>query len=174
MYKIVNLIGQRSHSLTIIGKAEKDTRLNRIMWKAKCDCGKEIKVCTGDWNSGRAKSCGCYRLRSGSNHPNWRHGLTKTNDYQYRIRLKRRYGINGEEYDRMLISQNGGCAICGANKEQNRGQFLAVDHCHRTGNVRGLLCHLCNRAIGLLKDNPAVIERAAEYLKKGLQDVSSE
>jgi len=173
MYKIVNLIGQRSHSLTIISKAEKDTRLNRIMWQARCDCGKEIKVCTGDWNAGRAKSCGCYRLRKGSDHPNWRHGLTKTNDYQYRIRLKGRYGITSAEYDQMLKEQNGKCAICGSGKDENRGNFLSVDHCHKTGIVRGLLCNMCNRGIGMLQDDVSIVTKAAEYLKKGIKNVSS-
>jgi len=171
MYKIVDLIGQRNCSLTIIGKADKDTRLNRIMWTAQCDCGKQIKVCTGDWNAGRAKSCGCYRSRKGSEHPNFRHGLTKTNEYQYKIRLKRKYGINADAYMKMYEKQNGTCAICGTDRESKRGYMLAVDHCHKTGKVRGLLCHMCNTGIGLLQDNVGFLYKAADYLMDETTDV---
>lgn len=62
--------------------------------------------------------------------------------------LKRNYGITLEEYNGLLKKQNGGCAICGA-KPKTRS--LNVDHNHKTMWVRGLLCHLCNRALGQLK-----------------------
>jgi len=62
--------------------------------------------------------------------------------------LKRRYGITLEKYNELLKKQNGGCAICGA-KPKTRS--LNVDHNHITKQVRGLLCHLCNRALGQLK-----------------------
>lgn len=166
MYKIVNLIGQRSHSLTIIGKAEKDTRLNRIMWRAKCDCGKEIKVCTGDWNAGRAKSCGCYRKRTGADHPNFRHGLTQTADYQYNQSLKKRYGLTFEAYELLCEMQNHVCAICGNKQNDKRGTRLVVDHCHTTKRIRGLLCNKCNRAIGLLRENTNVMRQAINYIKR--------
>jgi hypothetical protein len=166
MGKSFDLIGQRNQSLTVVAKAEKDVRLNRIMWSCLCDCGNKIKVCTGDWNSGRAKSCGCYRRRKGANHPNFQHGLTKTSEYQYRIRLKRMYGITAEEYDKMLEEQLGKCAICQADQKENRGHTLAVDHCHKSGVVRGLLCHTCNRAIGMLGDSVLRISKALEYLSK--------
>lgn len=173
MGKFIDLIGHRKHSLTVVAKAEKDVRLNRIMWSCRCDCGNTIKVCTGDWNAGRAKSCGCYRNRKGSDHPNWRHGLTKTNEYQYRVRLKRRYGINADQYDKMLAKQSGRCAICGADQDANRGHTLAVDHCHESGLIRGLLCHTCNRAIGMFQDDPALLIKASKYLK-GASSVSTQ
>lgn len=172
MGKFVDLIGQKNQSLTVVAKAEKDARLNRIMWSCLCDCGNKINVCTGDWNAGRAKSCGCYRRRRGSSHPNFQHGLTRTAEYQYRKSLKRMYGISADEYDKMLDAQMGKCAICGADQKKNRGHTLAVDHCHKSGMVRGLLCHICNRGIGLLQDSPALLEKAAKYLK-GYLNVSA-
>lgn len=83
--------------------------------------------------------------------------------------LKRKYGITREQYDEMFARQGGLCAICGTdNGASAKGtKTLAVDHCHETGEVRGLLCNGCNRAIGLLKDNVAVLESAIRYLKKG-------
>lgn len=55
-----------------------------------------------------------------------------------------RTGITEAEYDERLAAQNGGCAICGATPKKRR---LHVDHDHKTGHVRGLLCHRCNRVL---------------------------
>lgn len=73
-----------------------------------------------------------------------------------------RYGITIAEYEGMLTSQNGGCAICG---QVDEWFSLAVDHCHGTNRVRGLLCSQCNRGIGLFRDKPELLEKAAEYLR---------
>jgi hypothetical protein len=76
--------------------------------------------------------------------------------------LRRRYGITIADYDALLATQDGVCAACGG-KDQN-GRRLAVDHCHETGRVRGLLCDFCNRAVGLLRNDPATAEGVARYL----------
>ncbi len=73
----------------------------------------------------------------------------------------RHYGINLAEYEALLAKQDGKCAICGGKDEWFS---LAVDHCHGTGRIRGLLCSQCNRGLGLFKDNPEHLKRAAEYL----------
>lgn len=78
--------------------------------------------------------------------------------------LGRRYGITPDDYDRMLAEQGGLCAICRQPERSNRNRSLAVDHNHRTGLVRGLLCSHCNRAIGLLADDPTRLIRALAYL----------
>jgi hypothetical protein len=166
MGKFTNLVGQQKNSLTVIAQAEKDTRLNRIMWSCQCECGKTIKVCTGDWNAGRAKSCGCYRSRKGVDHPNFRHGLTKTTEYQYKQSIKKRYGLTFEEYELLHDLQGGVCAICGEKQKDKRGTRLVVDHCHKTKRIRGLLCNKCNRAIGLLRDNSQIISQAHNYVKR--------
>lgn len=77
-----------------------------------------------------------------------------------------RYGLSLEQYDEMLQAQGAHCALCGCADQ--RGLKLAVDHCHTTGVVRGLLCTHCNTAIGLLKDDPDLIEKAAEYVRAHL------
>jgi nitrate/TMAO reductase-like tetraheme cytochrome c subunit len=81
--------------------------------------------------------------------------------------LRREYGISLEEKRRMLEIQGGVCAICGSNKP---GQCMgkrewAVDHDHRTKINRGILCHDCNLALGLIRDNPAIAELMAAYLR---------
>jgi hypothetical protein len=78
------------------------------------------------------------------------------------INLKLRYGITPEEYDELLVSQNGVCAICG--EECSTGRRLSVDHDHETGRVRGLLCSKCNYGIGHLK-TVENLERAIDYLE---------
>lgn len=82
--------------------------------------------------------------------------------------LKRCYGINLRDYESMLSNQNSLCAICkeaGFLMKDCHQLRLVVDHCHATGVVRGLLCHNCNRALGLLKDSQKSIEAALNYLK---------
>lgn len=76
--------------------------------------------------------------------------------------LKRSFGITLDTYNTMLENQNGVCAIC--KRKDTSFDSLAVDHDHDTGQVRGLLCHLCNRALGLFKDNKANLEQAVRYL----------
>ena len=78
--------------------------------------------------------------------------------------LKRWYGITLEEYNALLDSQNGKCAICGIDKPMGVGCFH-VDHDHITNKVRGLLCQKCNMGIGALQDNPIILRKAAEYLE---------
>lgn len=86
--------------------------------------------------------------------------------------LKRRYGITSEQYDQMLKKQKGLCAICknkenakSYNKQSSAPQRLAIDHCHKTGLVRGLLCFSCNRGIGYLKDDIKLLSNAIKYLQ---------
>jgi hypothetical protein len=63
----------------------------------------------------------------------------------------------------MLQQQNGLCAIC-KKTETGKTSNLCVDHCHKTGKVRGLLCNNCNKGLGLFKDNPEVLLNASAYL----------
>lgn len=77
--------------------------------------------------------------------------------------LKTLYGMSSADYDALLDKQEGRCAIC--REECATGKMLAVDHCHSTGKVRGLLCARCNRGIGNFDDSPARLRKAAKYLE---------
>ena len=86
-----------------------------------------------------------------------------------RIKNLRKYGLTLDDYNELLESQGGGCAICGkhgvrAESYWSEERLLAVDHNHVTGRVRGLLCDSCNRGMGLLKDSEQILARAAKYL----------
>lgn len=81
----------------------------------------------------------------------------------------RNYGIDAKQWQELYDKQNGRCFICEGEgflmDEARHEARLMVDHCHTTGAVRGLLCHNCNRALGLLQDDKAAIKRALEYLE---------
>lgn len=87
-------------------------------------------------------------------------------DNKRRRNLISRYGIMVEQYDELLESQNHQCAICKGVMDE--GKRLAVDHCHTTGKIRGILHVRCNTAIALFKDSPEICRNAAEYLEKSL------
>lgn len=85
--------------------------------------------------------------------------------------LKRQFGIGMPDYFAMLASQGGVCAVCLGSERSidprtKEKRMLAVDHCHKTGRVRGLLCSHCNRGIGMLKDSPTLLRAALNYLEK--------
>jgi hypothetical protein len=85
---------------------------------------------------------------------------------EYAARAQRRhilkkYSITEDEYDEMSKKQNGLCAICGGVSPTR----LAVDHCHKTEKVRGLLCSRCNVGIGMFLDNTDIMNKAILYIK---------
>ena len=80
--------------------------------------------------------------------------------------LRRRYGIEHPEYLRLLELQDGKCAICETADPGKGFKYFQIDHAHLTGEIRGLLCATCNKAIGLLKDDVVRLDRAIKYLRK--------
>lgn len=83
--------------------------------------------------------------------------------------LRYHYSLSVESYEAMFKKQLGVCAIC--QHGSTDGKRLHVDHSHKTGTIRGLLCGHCNRGIGLLKDDPEIVSRAKEYLLLSLNQV---
>lgn len=73
------------------------------------------------------------------------------------------YGLTLLQYDLMLKTQGGGCKICGKKTPKGQGRFH-VDHDHKTGKIRGLLCQHCNIMLGLGQDDPKILVAAAHYL----------
>lgn len=96
----------------------------------------------------------------------------------WRIRVREqqllyKYGLSSEDYESLLVEQNFVCAICGCTESENeidrklsRPRRFAVDHCHTTGLVRGLLYSTCNKCLGMAKDNPDILRKAAMYLEE--------
>jgi hypothetical protein len=82
--------------------------------------------------------------------------------------LERTYGITLQDYLEILNTQNHRCKICrekGFKMKEHHNLLLVVDHCHKENFVRGLLCHNCNRGIGLLKDSVSNLSAAIDYLE---------
>lgn len=91
----------------------------------------------------------------------------KTNSENYRNKnLKRYYGISLQDYETMLLSQDGKCAICESSKTTRKNNRLDVDHCHKTGKVRKLLCSKCNRLLSNCQENTDILQKAIRYLKE--------
>jgi hypothetical protein len=82
--------------------------------------------------------------------------------YVANYNLRKHYGITIKQYDELLKKQNNKCAIC--NRESI--YKLHVDHNHKSGKVRGLLCGSCNRGIGLFGESLELLQKAKEYLNK--------
>ncbi|GAA2209316.1 hypothetical protein GCM10009850_047740 [Nonomuraea monospora] len=87
--------------------------------------------------------------------------------YRRQVDLLRTYGLMPTDYLYLLQQQGGVCAICGQDEHGSESMSrLVVDHCHKTGKVRGLLCRKCNSAIGFFDDDPERCVRASSYLKR--------
>jgi hypothetical protein len=107
------------------------------------------------------KFCNTQKARKYRQSAAW--GTSERYHRTWKTNLKLKYGITPEDYNFMLEGQNNVCAICDKPEVQNKR--MAVDHCHETGKVRGLLCSMCNTAIGKLNDDPNLLDKAAKYLR---------
>ena len=93
----------------------------------------------------------------------------KTPNQQKARALRDSFGLSLDKYNEMFEAQQGKCAICNQSETQMRNgklKTLAVDHDHKSGVIRGLLCFDCNTGIGKLKDDPQVLQSAIQYLNK--------
>jgi len=86
----------------------------------------------------------------------------KMKEQMRRAKLLHLYGITIDQYEAMFVAQGGRCAIC---KRPPEKKPLVVDHNHKTGQVRALLCNNCNTAIGMLQESTEAIATAYHYLK---------
>jgi hypothetical protein len=119
--------------------------------------------CLNAWQRERTKH-GAKGGRAAAARGDWLRNMAPEAKARY-IRdanLKALYGISLVQYERLLEQQDGVCAIC--DRPPRGRPVLDVDHDHLTGLVRGLLCGNCNRAVGLLDDNPELFDKAKAYI----------
>lgn len=141
----------------------------------KCGVSKSLTEFfrNGDRYKSRCKKCTSedlytWRDRNRSEYNNyaamWR---AKNPEKQMASEIKALYGLELEQYKGILEKQAYKCSICSKDHlpSAKKGR-LAVDHNHKTGRVRGLLCMACNSGIGHFKDSPEILEKAVAYLKK--------
>ncbi|NQZ78359.1 MAG: endonuclease VII domain-containing protein [Ekhidna sp.] len=114
----------------------------------------------------KIKSCGCLFTPKA---PSEMYCSDHCAKHAFTIRyLKTTYGITIDQYVDAYVSQQGKCKICrseGFVLNKNSKMKLCIDHCHTTGRFRGLLCHNCNRGIGLFQDNAEFLKNAVSYIK---------
>lgn len=129
-----------------------------------CNLEKELGL-FGNSKTGIAGKKGtCKKCESDASNRYNKRNRHKVRQIGRRVAL-RKLGLTPEQYEALLEAQGRSCAICGATKAGGKGAF-PVDHCHRTGAVRGILCTNCNLVLGLVKDDSARLEKAAAYLRQ--------
>ena len=133
--------------------------IKSVLWK-KNNKEKSNKT-AAQWrtdNSGKVKE----------SHKKWRqNNPNRSKELNKKSRLKNVFGISIEEENRMLLSQNNCCAICNVNIFDYMNEFqkgFCVDHNHETGQIRGLLCSLCNSVIGFSKESIEILDNTKQYL----------
>lgn len=116
------------------------------------------KVCHKKWNDARYKE-DKDKILAGNKRWADQNPLKRRD-----IQLRYSYGITLEDYNDMFDIQKGVCKICGSEPRGVGKRALAVDHCHETGKVRGLLCVSCNTLLGKIESNPSLLENIKFYL----------
>ena len=109
-----------------------------------------------DGYQGNCKECQYERRRI--------KGRTETPEQNRSYNLKTNYGLTICDVDEIIKFQGSMCAICGT-EEENEPRGLFVDHCHKTDEVRGMLCHKCNAMLGMANDNTETLKEAIRYLE---------
>lgn len=168
---------------------EKKHNKSRLYVKAACECGTKKEIPCADLVRGNINSCGCLRVKRLQKGTYAENGIKKCcrclRDLSVAMfnnnkackdelnchcidceRKKRRlglYGISQYDYDKLLSDQDRKCACCGMNQNDWFRPF-DVDHCHKTGAVRGLLCGKCNTNLGRLGDDLESVKKSVEQL----------
>lgn len=127
----------------------------------------KFNACRRKWRAENKEKVHEYNKRSGKKK------YLKNKEKILGQHFRKMYGISREEYFRRLSDQGGVCAICKKEESQYRGGEkikLALDHCHRTGMLRGILCSSCNNVLARAKDDSEVLRKAAEYLDHYAKD----
>lgn len=149
-----------------------DPHYRALIALLQCEEAENTKLCTGcflilpidrfqNCTNGRKRVLAyCRYCASDKAKDRYSDGTTRNSRY------KRLYSISLDEVESRWLLQKEKCAICGRpDPGRATGRYI-VDHCHSTGVVRGILCHKCNSAIGMMEDDPARLEAAAAYLRK--------
>jgi hypothetical protein len=142
-------------------RPERSATGKRLGRQSKCmDCEREYRLSPHNRRLATARMK-AFRDRLLTNDPE------RLRERDRKGNLKRLYGISVEEFDAMLATQGGACAICGETQAGGRWKRrFHVDHHHGTGAIRGLLCNGCNVGIGSFREDPEVMQKAIEYLRK--------
>lgn len=187
----LDLTGKRYGRLVVLGFLG---RVKKFKWWCRCDCGHEKSIFGESLACGRTTSCGCaihelkttepYCERNKRYQKNYRtknkvarreklrewrsRSPAKTYAYNRDYAYRNKYGITFTEAEEMLASQNGRCRICKDQIKLGGTAGPAIDHCHKTGIVRGVLCRACNLGIGCFREDEEIMLSAIKYVKDHL------
>lgn len=144
---------RRCETTKLVGEFHKDSRSRDGLYSYCKQCNSEKATAWKKANPDRERAYSRKRAASGLN--------------RAAIRF-RKYGIGPAEYAALYDSQGGACAICKRTASGRKDSTeLCVDHCHTSTAIRGLLCHSCNRALGLFKESEDSLKAAIAYLRRG-------
>ena len=122
-----------------------------------------------DGHTSRCKDClAAYSRSWRAAKPKWRSGLpNEVRQQRNRKNHLALYGLSLDDYAKLEAVHKGLCGSCGMPpRGRGTGDRLQIDHCHKNGHVRGLLCGHCNKALGLLGDDPERIDALASYIRR--------
>jgi hypothetical protein len=163
--------GTKIGMLTLLKLTDQKTANGGYKYLVRCDCGVEKVIGYSYMTQNKTKSCGCLQKRKGKDSPNFKHGLSQHRDtaeykrYQRECFDRSKYGLEPDHKEQLFAAQGGACYICRYAFGQKTGD-MKVDHDHDTGEVRGLLCDLCNRGLGMFRDNITNLNKAISYLAR--------
>jgi Recombination endonuclease VII len=159
----------------VLSRAESKSSRSGAYWLCKCSCGTHRAVSSNKLRNGTSLSCGGhYRSKSEKRqHAANTKGIPacdckgpRAGNYRMCALCHQRwhtYTLHPKDYFAMLEFQAGLCGIC--TKPMNPAKDTQIDHCHRTGAIRMLLCRDCNNMIGKAEDDPSVLTQGAAYVR---------
>ncbi len=134
----------------------------------KCGACKRVLPVTSFYRSNGTKSgltCYCKACQREKAKPiKARFRASEVGRVAYRRQWLRRYGLTVEQYENMLAAQGNRCRCCPHIFDKTRSGRANVDHCHRTGKVRAILCGSCNAALGMAKENATILRALANFI----------
>lgn len=130
----------------------------------RCWCCKTVKPLEAFYRNRGEKDGRCGRCAQCSR-DHRKENPERYRKYKHDTHLRSNYGVSPERYQEMLAAAHGQCRICKSAEPGGGKRNFAVDHCHETGVVRGLLCNRCNRALGMFGDSADTLRAAAAYLE---------
>ena len=108
-----------------------------------------------------------YQRQYHIDNPNARSTYNKQNrENIWAKKIMKQYGLSVDRFNEIFESQDSKCCICGSIDPGRKGTRWLVDHCHNTNRVRGILCHRCNTALGLVSDSIETLNNMIKYLKE--------
>jgi hypothetical protein len=137
--------------------------VGNLKWCGKCKCFLPLS----EFSKNSAKKDGlqerctpCRKFHSNKT----KHLRKRPTKEQKRKYLLASYKLDFSTFEKMILEQNNVCAICKTDKWDRPSP--SIDHCHKTGTVRGLLCNNCNRALGMFKDDLEILKNAVKYIER--------